>query len=125
MFEKVEVDGRTILVKGVGKMFYQEGFPISMAIEELRKKDIEVSILHVADECMKHGWSSKTTFNKIKGDFMSNVDDFNDWDLLERFCYAEYEDQREMIFQYLFGCTTNDVISGENTKPLEIIKEIL
>lgn len=45
-------DNKLICLKGVGKMFYQEGFPISMIISYFKKQNIEVSILHVADECM-------------------------------------------------------------------------
>lgn len=94
---------RLICLKGVGKLFYQDGFPISISISELKKKDIEVSILHVADECMKNGWSAKTTFNKLKADMEEDID-HNTYDLklLEQFCYSSYEEQREMIFKYLF-----------------------
>lgn len=96
-------DDRKIVLKGVGKMFYQDGFPISMAISEFKKKGIEVSILHVADECLKNGWNSKTTLNKLKADFEEDIDG-NDFDIatLEKFCNSNWEEQREMIFQYLF-----------------------
>lgn len=95
---------RLICLKGVGKLFYQDGFPISISISELKKKDIEVSILHVADECMKNGWSAKTTFNKLKADMEEDIDrNTYDLTLLNKFCYAPYEEQREMIFKYLFN----------------------
>jgi len=116
---------RSICLKGIGKLFYQEGYPISMSISELKKKNIEVSIFHVADECLKNGWSAKTTYNKLKSDFEDDIDG-NYYDLisLEKFCYAEYKEQREMIFQYLFGCTTNDVRNG-NTQPINTMKSIV
>lgn len=104
--DRIYVDdfsGRRIAYKGIGKLFFQEGFPISMSVSELRKKGIEVSIFHVADECLKNGWSAKTTFNKLVADFADDIDGNNfDIDSLERFCFSSYEDQRKMIFQYLF-----------------------
>lgn len=104
---------RLICLKGVGKMFYQDGFPISMAVSELKKRGIEVSILHVADECLKNGWSAKTTYNKLKADFEDDIDkNAVDLNLLENFCFAEYEVQREMIFQYLFCTSSNEVKEG-------------
>lgn len=102
---KVEQFGdRWICIGGVGKMFYQDGFPISMSISELKKKGIEVSIYHVADECLKHGWSAKTTISKIKADLVDDIDKNSvSVEDLELFCNSDYETQREMIFQYLFG----------------------
>lgn len=107
---------RLICIRGVGKLFYQDGFPISISISELNKKGIEVSIFHVADECLKNGWSSKTTFNKLKADsedYIENdivlVSDKYNLELLERFCYAEYEVQREMIHQYLFNGNVDEI----------------
>ena len=101
--EIVEINGKKIVVKGVGKMFYESGFPISMSISLFKKENIVVSILHVADECLKNGWSAKTTFNKLKEDFEEDIDG-NEYDLeyLEKFCHADYEEQRDMIFKYLF-----------------------
>ena len=95
---------RLICLKGVGKMFYQDGFPISMSITELNKKGIEVSLLHVADECLKNGWEEKTVIKKMQEDFKDSGDMQNKLDikLIEKFCYSNYEDQREMIFNYLF-----------------------
>ena len=88
---------RNIAIKGIGKMFFQEGFPISMAVIELQKKGVEVSILHVADECLKNGWSAETTVRKLTDDFQDSQEVL-DKDLLYKFCYNTYEGQREMIF---------------------------
>lgn len=104
------INGRYICIKGIGKLFYQDGLPISISIAELKEKNIEVSLLHVADECLKVGWSAKTTFNKLKTDVLEDIESNNiNLDLLEQFCYAEYEAQREMIFQYLFGCESKNI----------------
>lgn len=95
---------RNICIKGIGKLFYQEGFPISMAVSELKKQGIEVSILHVADECLKNGWSPKTTYSKLCADFDEDIDKnkINELELYS-FCFADYEHQRSMIFNYLFN----------------------
>lgn len=114
-----KIGERVTCLKGVGKMFYQEGFPVSVSISELKKRGIEVSILHVADECLKNGWSAKTTYNKLKADFEEDIDKENKYDLsmLEAFCWADYESQREMIFQYLFGASTDDVREAKTKGP--------
>jgi len=107
---------RTICLKGIGKLFYQNGFPISMSVSKFKKEGIEVSIMHVADECLKNGWSPKTTYNKLKSDFEEDIDKENNYDFekLKAFCFAEYEAQREMLFEYLFSSSTNDVRNGKN-----------
>lgn len=103
-FKVEEIDGRKICIGGVGKLFYQDGFPISLSVSKFKSKGIEVSMFHVADECLKNGWSAKTTLNKLKADLSDDIDG-NTYDipLLEKFIYSTYEGQREMIFQYLFG----------------------
>jgi len=121
MFKVIEIGDRKIVIGGVGKLFYQDGFPISICVTKLKAEGYEVSILHVADECMKNGWSAKTTYNKIKVDFeddiegaMLKVEDkpsSYDWELLYQFCHSEYERQRDMIFEYLFKGDMNTAIS--------------
>ena len=119
-------DNRLICLKGVGKLFYQEGFPISLSVNKMKENGIEVSLLHVADECLKNGWSAKTTINKLKEDFEDDIDGNNyDLELLEKFCYASYEEQREMIFEYLFKCKTDDVRSDKNKEPLNWLRYVL
>jgi hypothetical protein len=107
-FLAYKFENRIILLRGIGKMFYQDGFPISVSVSELKRKGIEVSILHVADECLKNGWSAKTTYNKLKADFEDDIDG-NDYDLplLKQFCYSDYGGQREMILKYLFNNIDN------------------
>jgi alanyl-tRNA synthetase len=108
---------RKICVKGIGRLFYEHGLPISVSVSELKSKGIEVSIIHVADECLKNGWSAKTTLNKLKADFEEDIDKENiyDLDLLERFVYSDYEQQREMIFKYLFSDATQETILKQLT----------
>lgn len=115
---------RKILLKGLGKLFFQEGFPISVAITELKKMDIEVSILHVADECLKHGWSPKTTISKIAEDFTYGTEPVN-IEQLKSFCNAKYEDQREMIFQDLFKAPSSDMRDGKGNAQKEWLKSYI
>lgn len=98
----ITIRDRKILIKGVGRLFYERGLPISIVIDEMVKKGIEVSIFHVADECLKHGWSKETTYKKLKEDL------FYDFPMLKDFIYAEYERQREMINEYLFKDTNQE-----------------
>jgi len=103
MIEICIIENRKIAIKGIGKLFYESGFPISMTVSELKKRGIEVSILHVADECFKNGWSKETILNKFKVDFEDDIDKNNfDFKRLELFCSSTYEEQRELIFNYLF-----------------------
>lgn len=121
-FKIYDFSGRMICVKGIGKLFFQEGFPISISVQKLKNENIEVSILHVADECLKNGWSAKTTYNKIKVDFEEDISkQILDTKQLYDFCYSDYETQREMIFNYLFKTTTDSVRNKTNTEPINWI----
>lgn len=135
--EVYKIGDRKICLKGVGKLFYQEGFPISMAISELAQKEIDVSMYHVVDECMNNGWSAKTTINKLKGELDLDIDGSMkniDWECLEHYInigeqpyYGKeggYEQQCEMKFQYLFSTSTNDVRNG-NKEPINQMIKIL
>jgi len=97
-FFVVEIDSRKICVKGIGKLFYQDGFPISFTIDVLKDEDIIPSPYHIADELLKIGWTPKAVINRINADIPDiekyNVD-------LNLFCNSTYEEQREMIFNYL------------------------
>ena len=127
---------RKICLKGIGKMFYQEGFPISIAVSELKKKGIDVSFLHIIEEFWNNGWSWKTIEMKLRGEIEEDIDKALqiDMDYLQSFyaCLEQprrknggYEESREMIFQYLFGSSTNDVRSGKNQEPLNWLIERL
>jgi hypothetical protein len=101
-FKIEQIGDKLICLKGIGKMFYQNGFPIAMAISNFKSKGIDVSLLHIADECLKHGWSSETTFKKLREDIVDGNFETN-LEQLELFCYSNYETQRVMIFESLFG----------------------
>lgn len=110
IFKFVQVsDNRIICVAGIGKLFYEQGFPISLAVAELKKQDIEVSMLHVADELLKNEWKPQTVLIRIETDFQDSIlgEDKIDISVLKEFVYAIYERQRELIFDYLWGTHSN------------------
>lgn len=114
-----KIGDRVICLKGAGKIFYQEGFPISMAVSELKKNGIDVSFLHIIEEFWDNGWSWKTIEMKLKGEIEEDIDKSLNIDLeyLKTFYnYLEqperasggYEKSREMIYKYLFSEYKND-----------------
>lgn len=101
MIEIENIAGRRIVVKGIGRMFFQEGVPIGMIARSAKEKGYEVSWFHVADECLKNGWPPATVLSKLEEEVRDSAVDV-DFDALERFVTAGYEEQRGMIFGYLF-----------------------
>lgn len=108
-----DICGRPVAIKGIGKMFYQEGFPLSISISELKKRGVEVSMFHVVEELWENGWEWKTIESKLKGEIEYDIDGLKlDIPQLMEFysCLEQpyrgnggYEKSREMIFDYLFG----------------------
>lgn len=125
---KVDViNGRKIAIGGIGTAFYQNGYPIEIAIMDLKEQGINVSYLHIADELYKHGWNLKTILRA----FSTGDGYLCDIDLIKKFVsagmesdipeYREplpdgrtyiygttgYEAQRKIIFDYLFPSEAN------------------
>src|SRR5690349_9055768 len=107
MLEFTQIGNRSICLRGIGKMFYQEGLPIGISIKQLLSKGYEISLLHIADELLKNGWSPERVILTLTTELQDSVADgvniFVDYAAISSFCFKEYEDQREMIFKYLFG----------------------
>lgn len=119
------INNKIIVLYGIGKLFYQDGFPINMAISKLKENNIEVSILHIADELLKHGWSEETVLKKLRfelEDTINGDEKFIDFESLKTFIYSDYEQQRELIFQYLFNYSTDDVRNGKDLKSMEFLR---
>jgi hypothetical protein len=83
----------------------------------------------MVEEFWDNGWSWKTIEIKLRGELEEDIDKSLDFDFeyLKNFydCLEQpkrsnggYEKSREMIFQYLFGTTTEDVRSGRNINPI-------
>lgn len=120
-FEWIVIGNRTIIVKGIAKMFYQDGIPIGICVNQLVNRGYEVSWLHIADQCLKNGWSSRTVIKKLREEAYDSGCDYNP-EIIEHFCNIDYESQREMIFEYLFRCTWHDVRSNQNIEPLNLLR---
>jgi hypothetical protein len=113
-FEVIEVGDKKICVAGVGKLFFEGGFPISMSVEEFRKVGVEISFLHLVDELWSNGWSWGTIEKKLVGELSDDINNSLEFDLveLERFykCLEQpyrsnggYEKSREMYYNFLFN----------------------
>ena len=129
----INIGDRRIAIKGIGKMFYQDGFPLSMAITQCSEQGVEVSLFHIADELIKTGdfglnkRGESVAYNRIS----ASLDDMIQGDVkpkttkedLRKFCYADYDTQREMIFDYLYKDkqTVLDIYDDLET----LVKELL
>jgi len=137
MFKFVEVYNKIICVGGVGKLFYQEGFPIAMTVEEFSNKGIEISFLHLVNELWDNGWGWKTIESKLKGELQDDINNQLsglDLELLKQFydnleqprrANGGYEASREMYFQYLYSVPSQDVIKGHHPSIFKTIIAIL
>ena len=112
------INDRKICVGGIGEVFYQDGFPISMSIDILKDMGVEVSVLNVVDELYKNGWTKKRIVavmeQEIEGcsDMVSEFIDLGmsgerqdgTPPLGKEWIYSKsgYELQREAIFKSLF-----------------------
>lgn len=101
MLETATINGVDIVVKGIGKMFFQEGIPIGIVVKQIQGKGIKVSVLHIADELLKNGWKPERVIISLTHEFNDSSVSI-DTHLLMDFCYADYEAQRDLIFESLF-----------------------
>lgn len=109
---KIIITGdRTVVVKGIGKMFMQEGFPLSLSFAVLTSHGYEISIYHLVDELMRHYLDSGTLAYKVKDKVLSTLKECVEDDKtvginmeeVAHYISSDYEKQRQMIFTYLWG----------------------
>lgn len=124
MLKTVKTEGKEIVLRGIGKMFFEGGIPLQISITGCLKKGLTVSYLHVADDLLKNNMSSDTVINRVETTFSDCGVSINK-DMLVLFCNSTYEQQREIIFTYLWGCRWDDVRSGKNKKPLQILNDMI
>ena len=110
MLQYVYIGGKSVVVSGIGKLYYQDGFPISMTHDILKERNIGISWLNVADELYKNGWTETRCLTVLR----QEIDNDETYNEVESFIKAAkgtkekfytgtgYEDQREMIFNSLF-----------------------
>lgn len=92
------IGNKLICLGGLGKFYYESGLPIDIQIDLLKEKypNIEISHLHLARELMRNGWPDKRIVNTIEVVLCTDKAK-----QVETFCALEWEDQNEMIFDYL------------------------
>lgn len=97
----IETKGKKICIANIGKLYYESGMPISMSVQFMSDKGIEVSMLHVADELLKNGFTPDRVCNILEQDAQDGHTNI-DIELMRKFCNSTYEQQRKMIFTYLY-----------------------
>lgn len=102
MIQIEHIGDRSIVIGGLGRMLYEAGIPIGILAAKAQELGHEVSWLHITDELIKHGWKATTIYNRIKEECQDSMVPI-DMDKIHDFIHATYEDQRQMIFDYLFG----------------------
>lgn len=106
--EYVEINGQRIVIKGIGQSFYENGYPVCAGVDDaVNNGCTKVSMMHVADELLKNGFSPKAVVNKLKEEKSLDIQNNMDISGVEKFCHSSYEDQREQIFKYLFSDKLN------------------
>ena len=101
--EVVEVSGRRIIVRGIGRLFFEHGLPIGMSVRKAEEDGFEVSWLHIADDLLKNGIPPDSVLSKIREEASDSALGTVDMVAVEMFVWMDYDDQRAMIFEYLFG----------------------
>lgn len=98
------MNGRTIVLRGVGSAYFTTGIPVGMCAMYIESKGKEVSWLHVADDLQKQGWGNNRIIAHLKEEAsLSDLRHKPDMDAIKVFLELDYEDQRAMIFEHLWG----------------------
>lgn len=98
------INNQPVVLRGVGRMYYESGLPIVFQIDELKKRGIKVSLLHIADELLKENWSVKRIMNTLTEDKILTLEETTE---IQKFCYEDYDAQRSTIFKSLYGTMEN------------------
>lgn len=131
-FKLAIVGDRKVIVGGIGKLFYESGFPIHISVDIAKDKGYEVSLLHIADELYKNGWKKRAIINTLKQDFEwceQSISDFIDAGMSgelregmpligQEWIYSKngYEAQREILFQSLFGYESKEAMVNKSKR---------
>jgi len=102
-------NNESIIVRGLGRFIFEQGLPLSIMIDELKMRgNLKISFLHLADELMRNGWSGHKTISYLKNETF--IEDFKP---LQEFCDASFEDQRTLLFKFLFGEDPKEIIRAK------------
>ena len=127
-FKMITISGKQIVCGGIGRLFFEDGFPIHLSVDILKEKGIEVSYLHIADELYKNGWKPRAIINTLSQDFPGCeelVTEFINAATMgekrddappagQEWIYSKmgYEQQREMLFNFVFGFSSAEAMAN-------------
>ena len=94
----IEVNSKLICVSGIGKMYFENGLPVSISVQTLQKNGIIYNLLNIADEFAKQGWKKRSILNLLSDEL--NISE-KEKESVSIFLNSSYEEQRELIFQSL------------------------
>lgn len=123
-FKIAVIGNEQVVVGGIGKFFYENGFPIHISVDILKEKGYKVSVLHIADELYKNGWKPRAIINALSQDFEGYEEIITEFinaamsgelqetppPIGQEWIYSKYgyEAQREILFNSLFGFSSKE-----------------
>lgn len=108
-FEILSMNSKKIVIKGIGRLFYESGFPIALSLDFCKENNLEFNIYTLIDELQKE-WSKKTILKKLSEE-LSDGNLQLDYKAIEEFLDSAYEEQRDIIFKSLLD--QSEVITKE------------
>ena len=98
----IQTIGDRVIVMDAGTEWIQNGMPLSATLQLAEEHGVEVSLLHFADQLSKNGAKNTTIINLVRE---ATVDVLGSpkTPQIAQFLSSSYEDQREQIFNYLYG----------------------
>lgn len=107
-----QIGNRKICLGGVGTLFHQNGFPIGISAKKLQEQGIELSWFHVIKELEYQFSSLEKLFTKVSSELEdASVEGIKfDVNLLKQFCFADWEQRRSMIYDYLWANESKETI---------------
>lgn len=108
--EIVEINGNKIVIKGIAKLYFEQGIPISITMAKCFENRISVSPYKLADEFIKAGISNERTESILSEAIHEIVEiphehRLNMINKIRTFLVSDYETQREFIYNSLFNST--------------------
>jgi len=95
------IDNKFVCINGIGKFFTENGLPISISTNHLKKQGIFFSVSRLCDELQNEGFKLKTVKRKVMEE-LGNELSAEQKNVIDIFCSSSYENQRDIIFNDLF-----------------------
>lgn len=94
----VQIDGRQICVRGIGKFYTEVGLPINITIEKMKNKGLEVSLYHLVEELFDMGFNAKRIANIL----ISELDNEHDKSVIIRYLESTDKEKLQLIQDFMF-----------------------